>query len=130
MSDTGKLTDEASEALEELGNEVRKLPLKVRSIGTDLFNIAEAILAMKAKDAAAIAALQAERDSFWQANLRLVAERERALTRVAELEAALPRAYEMRRDDAAVECRDDDDLMAILALTPPADLAERIKGEV
>ena len=36
-----------------------------------------------------LTALQAERDSFWQANLRLVAEKERALTRIAELEEAM-----------------------------------------
>ena len=99
-------------------------------------------------DADKMTALQAERDSFWQANLRLVAERERALTRVAELEAALPRAYEMGRDDAAsaadymgaiqdqrdgsyagsvaVMGRDVGDI--IRALPTPADLAERISA--
>ena len=130
------------------------LTLKSGSLG--LRDYAEA--AARVADEHLLMVCQREAENIQRADAKM----EAAASRIAELEAALPRAYEMGRDDAAqvaqerwvfrsnqwqslinqdypgvaidkkttsTRAKEADSLRnEIRALTPPADLAERIKG--
>lgn len=130
MGDTDKMM------LEELGREVRKMPLEMRFIGTAIFNLAESAVVKKAKDATTITALQArvaeleaERGHIvaWQIATKPNDWRNALFHMGAEppnlididLSAHVPNG---KLSQVYAEMR------PLYALTPPVDLTGRIKG--